>query len=63
MEKHNNNNFCSNYLPIENQQIISYMDAMVKVAGRPAQCRGCTYYTSSSCKETAIEYKKFDTFC
>ncbi len=42
-------NSCSNFKPVENQHIISYMNGMELVVQKPPQCKGCAYYTSSNC--------------
>ncbi len=55
--------FCENYTPVSNKQVVSYMNAMINVVRKPPQCRGCTHFTSKSCKHKTPFYKKFDTFC
>ncbi len=42
-------NSCSNFRPLENQVISSYMNGMEYIVNKPPQCKNCAYYTSSNC--------------
>ncbi len=58
------NNKCSNFVPISNPRMLSYMNAMEPVIDKPPQCKECSYYTNKNCGSIyETNFSKREFFC